>query len=194
MSKPECEARKRVKKIQTMNLNESIEWYIHYHYEMNDGIFHFDRARMQGRAEKKWDREKKIKKKKLLVSILYVHNHSMYHLTLLKERKKCAFLWKCCIPDLSPTHISHPFLQLTEFSMFSFSLCMVFWVGLFLGFVYLCVYVCQLLCVLQQQRSPGLSLKSSLTVGGSFILILEQTRLSLAVFPSSSSHLSDSVP
>lgn len=43
---------------------------------------------MQGRAEKKWDREKK--KKKLLVSILFVHNQSMY-LTLLKEEKNVCF-------------------------------------------------------------------------------------------------------
>lgn len=152
----------------------------------------------QGRAEKQWVREKREIREvtTLLANILCVHNHTMsHHLHCTqKKKRKCAFLWKCCIHDLSPTHIwyiSHPFLKLTKFSMHSFSLSISFWVGLVLGFVCLCVSVCQPLCVLQQQqRSPGLSFNFlSQWVEASFWYLNRQGRLEQCFSPAAPTSL-----
>lgn len=96
------------------------------------------------------ERKEKLEKQQLYWQAFYVFIIIAclitYTVLIKKEGKKYAFLWKYCIHDLSPTHISHPFLQLTKFSMFGFSFSISTWVGLFWGFVCLCVCVPTCVC------------------------------------------------
>lgn len=113
---------------------------------MNDGIFHFVGVRMQGRAEKKWDKEEK-----LLVSILYVHNHIFYtfiiiaciilrlNCTVEGRKKSVLFSGNAAFLTCHP-HISHILLCSWQNSACSASLFV--WLSGWVCFWVLCIYVC----------------------------------------------------